>query len=66
VFYPSGNLIDLGPSSEIDQSGIEEAIGYAWSGRLQGNMGLLEEAAQSAENILYLGDNSGEIVFDVC
>ncbi|MGB5749246.1 MAG: ARMT1-like domain-containing protein [Desulfobacterales bacterium] len=60
----AGNIIDLGPSSEIDQSGIDEAIGYAWSGRLQGNMGLLEEAARSAENILYLGDNSGEIVFD--
>ncbi len=60
----AGNIIDLGPSSEIDQSGIDEAIGYAWSGRLQGNMGLLEEAVRSAENILYLGDNSGEIVFD--
>jgi len=60
----AGNIIDLGPSSEIDQSGIDEAIGHALSGRLHGNMGLLEEAVRSAENILYLGDNSGEIVFD--
>jgi len=60
----AGNIIDLGPSSEIDQSGIDEAIGHALAGRLQGNVGLLEEAARSAEHILYLGDNSGEIVFD--
>ena len=30
----AGNIIDWGPSSEIDQSGIDEAIGSAWSGRL--------------------------------
>jgi len=60
----AGNIIDLGPNSEIDQSGIDDATVHALSGRLLGNMGLLEEAVRSAENILYLGDNSGEIVFD--
>ncbi len=60
----AGNIIDLGPSSEIDQSGIDDAMAHALSGRLLGNIGLLEEAVRSAENILYLGDNSGEIVFD--
>ena len=60
----AGNIIDLGPNSEIDPSGLDDAIGHALSGRLLGNIGLLEGAVRSAENILYLGDNSGEIVFD--
>ncbi|MGD9361706.1 MAG: ARMT1-like domain-containing protein [Desulfobacterales bacterium] len=60
----AGNMIDLGPNSEIDPSGLDDAIGHAMSGRLLGNTGLLEGAVRSAENILYLGDNCGEIVFD--
>jgi len=60
----AGNVIDLGVNSEINQSGINDAIEHALSGQLFGNMKSLYNAVRSVENILYIGDNTGEIVFD--
>jgi len=60
----AGNVIDLGVNSEINQSGINDAIAHALSGQLFGNMKSLHNAVRSVENILYIGDNTGEIVFD--
>ncbi len=61
----AGNIIDFGVNSELEESHIEITITESLTAPL--DMGALEEfkqAAAQAKNILYLGDNAGEIVFD--
>jgi len=60
----AGNIIDFGPNSQIGPSVIDETIDHALSGQLLGDIELLSKAVRSVDNILYLGDNCGEIVFD--
>jgi damage-control phosphatase, subfamily I len=60
----AGNIIDFGVNSELDQSVISDTIEQALSAQLFGNIEVLCDSIDSAENILYLGDNCGEIVFD--
>jgi uncharacterized protein with ATP-grasp and redox domains len=62
----AGNVIDFGVGSAIEQSRVESAIAEAFTGPLDKKM--LEEfrdATSRAEYVLYLGDNAGEIVFDL-
>jgi uncharacterized protein with ATP-grasp and redox domains len=62
----AGNVIDFGVDSAVEQSRVESAIAEALTGSLDKKM--LEEfrdATSRAEDILYLGDNAGEIVFDL-
>jgi uncharacterized protein with ATP-grasp and redox domains len=62
----AGNVIDFGVGSAIEQSRVESAIAEAFTGPLDKKM--LEEfrdATSRAEDVLYLGDNAGEIVFDL-
>ena len=61
----AGNIIDFGVDSTVEESRVESAIAEALTGPLDNKM--LEEfrdAMSRAEDILYLGDNAGEIVFD--
>ena len=61
----AGNIIDFGVNSDLEESHIEIIIAESLTAPL--DMGVLEDfkqAAAQAENILYLGDNAGEIVFD--
>jgi uncharacterized protein with ATP-grasp and redox domains len=61
----AGNIIDFGVDSAVEESRVESAIAEALTGLLDKEM--LEEfgdAMSRAEDILYLGDNAGEIVFD--
>ena len=61
----AGNIIDFGAKTNLEPSNIGEAIEHSLSAPL--DMEALEElkySIRSANNILYLGDNSGEIVFD--
>jgi len=61
----AGNIIDFGVNSDMEESHIEIIIAESLTAPL--DMGVLEDfkqAAAQAENILYLGDNAGEIVFD--
>ena len=61
----AGNIIDFGVNSDLEESHIEIIITESLTAPL--DMGVLEDfkqAAARAENILYLGDNAGEIVFD--
>lgn len=60
----AGNIIDFGVNSKIDQAVISDTIEQALSAKVFGNIKVLCDSIDSAENILYLGDNCGEIVFD--
>jgi len=63
-FAIAGNIIDSGAVHNLSKSYIIETIEQAMSQELSGNIENLRIAVNSAKNILYLGDNTGEIVFD--
>ena len=63
-FAIAGNIIDSGAVHNLSKSYIIETIEQAMSQKLSGNIEKLRIAINSAKNILYLGDNTGEIVFD--
>jgi len=61
----AGNIIDFGVNSVLEQSNVEKTIAQSLTEPL--DMQALEEfrsATAQAKDILYLGDNAGEIVFD--
>ncbi|MDM8537467.1 ARMT1-like domain-containing protein, partial [Desulfobacterales bacterium HSG17] len=60
----AGNIIDFGIYGDVDQAMINNAIESSLSDQLSGDISLLLTALSTAKNILYLGDNAGEIVFD--
>lgn len=58
----AGNIIDYGPSSQFD---INKTIEEVLSQDLEINdFEKFEQMLSNAKNIIYLGDNAGEIVFD--
>jgi len=61
----AGNIIDFGARSDIDETtlerSIEESLGWEPA---DGALEELRSAVGSAGDILYVGDNAGEIVFD--
>jgi len=63
-FAIAGNIIDSGAVHNLNKSYIIETIEQAMSQKLSGNIEKLRIAINSANKILYLGDNTGEIVFD--
>ncbi|MBW1821687.1 MAG: DUF89 family protein, partial [Deltaproteobacteria bacterium] len=63
-FVIAGNIIDSGAVHNLSKSYIIETIEQAMSQKLSGNIEKLRIAINSANKILYLGDNTGEIVFD--
>jgi uncharacterized protein with ATP-grasp and redox domains len=61
----AGNIIDFGVNSTVEQAEVESTINKSLKASL--DMQALEqfrEATSQAQDILYLGDNAGEIVFD--
>jgi len=61
----AGNIIDFGATSSVEDATIASHIEAAWSAPLLGNsVDDLRAAVAGARDILYLGDNAGEIVFD--
>ena len=61
----AGNVIDFGVNSVLEESHVEKTVAESLTEPL--DMRALEEfrnATAKAKNILYLGDNAGEIVFD--
>ncbi len=60
----AGNIIDFGANTDIDQASANKSIESSLSQPLTGNIKHFCKSLQSAEKILYLGDNTGEIVFD--
>jgi uncharacterized protein with ATP-grasp and redox domains len=60
----AGNIIDFGVNAKIDHSIVFDTIEQAMSAQIIGDIDVLCDSINSAERILYLGDNCGEIVFD--
>jgi len=61
----AGNIIDFGVNSVVEQSQVEKTITESLTEPLDMEaMEEFREATSQAEDILYLGDNTGEIVFD--
>jgi uncharacterized protein with ATP-grasp and redox domains len=61
----AGNIIDFGVNSVVEQSQVEKTIAESLTEPLDMEaMEEFREATSQAEDILYLGDNTGEIVFD--
>jgi damage-control phosphatase, subfamily I len=61
----AGNIIDLGVKSGLDQAQVVEAVEAALDAPLdREDLAAFKQAIHDAAEILYLGDNSGEIVFD--
>ena len=60
----AGNIIDFGPNGSLVEKNVLEAVARALTEPLHGDMRAFRRAVEDAGNILYLGDNTGEIVFD--
>jgi len=62
----AGNIIDSGANTNVNERDILDTIEECMSVNLYTNEGVfaLYEEIRSAKNILILGDNAGEIVFD--
>jgi uncharacterized protein with ATP-grasp and redox domains len=60
----AGNIIDFGVGRSIDQKEVAEILDQSLTQKIEGDAGALQAALADAEQILMLGDNAGEIVFD--
>ena len=61
----AGNIIDCGQGDKIDEEDIKKSILYCLNEPIdRESVKSLKEHIAKASNIVYLGDNAGEIVFD--
>ncbi len=60
----AGNIIDFGTISDKGETFFFKKIKNTIMGTIKGNIPLLEKRIAKADKILWLGDNTGEIVFD--
>jgi len=61
----AGNIIDFGVNSVIEQDKVKSTIEDSLSAPLDTKaLNMFKESTGTAKDILYLGDNTGEIVFD--
>lgn len=60
----AGNIIDFGARTAVKRSDVMTTIETSFSAPLFGDFNRFEKSVADAENILYLCDNTGEIVFD--
>jgi len=61
----AGNIIDFGVKTSLTDSDLKETIAQSLNGHFNNNqIQDFKDAVRRAENILYLADNAGEIVFD--
>jgi len=61
----AGNIIDFGVNSILPETAVHEAIEHALNADI--DSAIIEQfrtAVNNAENIMYIADNTGEIVFD--
>jgi uncharacterized protein with ATP-grasp and redox domains len=63
-FAIAGNIIDLGVKTNLEDAQVHDSIERALSDRLNGDIEEFSRAVSEADDILYLADNAGEIVFD--
>jgi len=61
----AGNIIDFGVTGTVDLDCVRETVAHAIEAPLdEALLDMLRSAARDADDILYLVDNAGEIVFD--
>ncbi len=60
----AGNVIDFGVYSDMNEEQVLNTVKSSLTDPLFGDAEAFYDAVQSAQTILYLGDNAGEIVFD--
>ncbi|MDY0375098.1 MAG: ARMT1-like domain-containing protein [Desulfobacterium sp.] len=60
----AGNIIDFGAISTLDQKTVFATVDHAMENTVKGDMEALVERLVSADSILWIADNAGEIVFD--
>ena len=60
----AGNIIDYGVNTRLNKKTVLNTIEEAMSAPVYGDMDVFKCEVKSANQILYLGDNTGEIVFD--
>jgi len=60
----AGNVIDMGINSHLTDEQVHEAIAHALEAPFDADLEVFRRSISDAENILYLADNAGEIVFD--
>jgi len=61
----AGNIIDFGVKSQLQETELEETINQCLSEEFSGaQIEAFRSAVNEAEDILYIADNAGEIVFD--
>ncbi|MDD4103240.1 MAG: ARMT1-like domain-containing protein [Kiritimatiellae bacterium] len=60
----AGNLIDLGPKSDLTPEEVEASIGNVEKEAFSGDVAALRRRVEGVKTILYLADNAGEIVLD--
>lgn len=60
----AGNLIDLGPKSDLTSEEVVRSIRQVEDAPFSGDVEALRQRAGRAKDILYLADNAGEIVLD--
>ena len=60
----AGNVIDFGVTSDVSDEFVLQAVKDALNTPFDGDVKEFEETVAGAESILYLCDNTGEIVFD--
>jgi hypothetical protein len=60
----AGNVIDLGVKSGLTENDVLHAAAGVLDHPLVGDVDILRHAAVTAQRILYITDNAGEIVFD--
>jgi len=61
----AGNAIDMGVAAEVTESELDQAIAQALNRPLDGKPHEFYRAVRSAESILYLADNAGELALDL-
>lgn len=59
-----GNLLDVGAKTRLDDAAVAAAFEEARHAPLHGDLAAFAHAIRTAQRILYLADNAGEIVFD--
>lgn len=61
----AGNIIDFGLNGQLTSSEVEATLEKSMTAHIdREQVSQLQESVRSAENILYITDNAGEIVFD--
>ena len=61
----AGNIIDFGVKTSLTESDLKETIAQSLNGHFNNNqIQEFKDAVMTAEKILYLADNAGEVVFD--